>query len=68
MKAKDIFKKVKCGSEDACWPWEGRTGDNGRQALYWMGGKSRTAQRVIYQLVFGAVLTRKHRVIMAPGS
>ena len=32
-----------------------------------MGGKSRTAQRVIYPLVFGAVLTRKHRVIMTCG-
>jgi hypothetical protein len=47
-----LWKKVKVGSRNDCWPWTGATNEEGRGNLG-IGKKTYLASRVIYQLTYG---------------
>ena len=51
-KAVDIFKSIKMGAPQECWPWTGGVSAKGRP-YFSLDGKKQLAYRVVYALVKG---------------
>ena len=51
-RATDVFKFIKMGLPDECWPWTGGVSSKGRP-YFSLDGKKQLAYRVVYLLVKG---------------
>ena len=51
-KATDVFRYIKMGAPDECWPWTGGVSTKNRP-YFSLDGKKQLAYRVVYRLVKG---------------
>lgn len=57
-KPTDVFKYIKMGAPDVCWPFTGALNDKGRP-YFTVNGRKQLAYRLVYELVKGVEIGKQ---------